>query len=502
MLLRRTSVFPWRWRHAAMRGALLVAGSLAALAPLPLVGQEVPSQFRSLTDVRPRIPDEHYRPYFRDTQSHRGWEIREDRFTIFASTSREDAQWAAAQVAQAWQNAARLADRWTQVHHNPDFGLNALQIAIDNEPLRDRDAPLTTVNVVGIQAQIQINVAPGQPPLAQQVVRLREAAGFAMLHADGLDSAAPPWVVAGLAAYAGRQGLSAEELQSSDAVKPAADFGGQQWRYKRAADDVLDYRRPDQNEARQRVAFLLTGDDAEHAPAFLAALAAANSDAARRAAEGNGFMPFPGNERLAPTNTPFDKLAGQFHAQYDAWKEDPLTGQPLFKPAADAPAELLAAEREMLVLLKLERRFARADSVAPSRAKIVTFDRAKGATTEPAKRSVAMTSFPGLARRLTDPAHAVWGTLDVDGSVLLSTDVERVSELLGGIQPRYSLEQQQDHSVLVRQLDAYWQLRGWLEDNRENKARPLAKFEVVDRRTKEKADQPAEKDKQVSNLPQ
>jgi hypothetical protein len=174
-------------------------------------------------------------------------------------------------VSQAWNQAAALASRWTDVPSNPDR-LSALQVTIDNEPLRARDAPLTTVNVTGIQTQVQINVAPGQSSLQQQLLRLREGAAFAALHAAGLDSAAPSWVVAGIAAHAGRADLTPEEVKQYSEPTGAAHFGGQQWRFERSAEDTLDYRKIDHQEAAGQVTFLLTGDDATHAPAFLTAL--------------------------------------------------------------------------------------------------------------------------------------------------------------------------------------------------------------------------------------
>src|SRR5438067_13454321 len=118
-----------RWRIATKITLL----SLLALAAVPLAGlaQQAPSQQRSVTDVRPRLIDEHDRPYVRETQSHRGWEVREPQFTVFAATNQDDARWAAIHVAQAWGNVAALANRWTQVHHQPDFGLSALQVAIN-----------------------------------------------------------------------------------------------------------------------------------------------------------------------------------------------------------------------------------------------------------------------------------------------------------------------------------------------------------------------------------
>jgi len=171
----------------------LVALTLLASLPQSVRAQQSQS-YRSVTDVRPRILDELDRPFWRETQSHRGWEIREDQYTVFADTSQADARWAAAHVKAAWAETAKLADHWTRIHRQPDFGLNSTQIVIDSQPPQGRDAPLTTVNVVGIQTQVYLNVASGQPSLEQQVLRLREGAAFALLHTCGLDSAAPPWL--------------------------------------------------------------------------------------------------------------------------------------------------------------------------------------------------------------------------------------------------------------------------------------------------------------------
>jgi hypothetical protein len=492
-----------------MRVALAIGGSLSSLAA-PAIAEEPPSQFRSLTDVRQRIPDEHDRPYFRETQSHRGWEIREPQFTVFAATSAADAQAAAVHVSQAWNQAAALASHWTNVPSNPDFGLSALQVVINNEPLRDRDAPLTTANVTGIQTQVQINVAPGQPSLQQQIVRLREGAAFAALHAAGLDSATPPWVVAGVAAHAGRAGLTPEEVKQYSEPTEAAHFGGQQWRFERSADNVLDYRRIDHQAAAGQVAFLLTGDDGQHAPAFLTALHRATTSAATAAAEGAAFQQFPGNPQPAPTSTPCDQLLNGLAAEFAAWKETPLAGQPIFEPTTNASPELLAAEREMLVLLKLQRRSsttAKANSAVVAmqgggvRTKVVTFDRAQGAAAAPTKQESPPASFATFAARLTDPARPAWGTLDVDGSLLLSTDTQRVNELLSGFDQRYTLERQNERTVLVRRLEGQRTLRSWLEDNPKDKTRPLAKFEIVDLRSKAKPAQPAKQERQVRVLP-
>src|SRR5262245_4720293 len=107
-----------------------VAGGLLAALPLTAIAQTSAISYRSVGDVRPRLSDDHDRPYFRQTQSHRGFEIREPQFTVIAQTSAADAQWAAGHVAAAWQQAGSLADHWTRVHQQPDFGLNSLQVVV------------------------------------------------------------------------------------------------------------------------------------------------------------------------------------------------------------------------------------------------------------------------------------------------------------------------------------------------------------------------------------
>jgi hypothetical protein len=476
-----------QWRQTP-RGlpALLALGLLAPLAGVA-AGQSAPSQFRSDTDVRPRIPDEHDRPYFRETQSHRGWEIREPQYTVFADTSLADARWAAGHVAQAWQQASKLADRWAATpqdptHRKPDFALNAVQIAISNEPTRDRDGPLTTLNVVGIQTQVQINIAPGQPGLEQQVARLREGAAFGMLHAAGLDAIAPPWVVAGMAAVAGRAGLTVQELQANVAVDQAARFGGQQWRYARGTQDTLAYPTANHEEAASRMAFLLTGDDAQHAPALFSLLKQAGADARQSAAVTDGFDVFPGDPKPASTNSVLDQLLSQHSQQFAAWKANPSGGLPIFEPTPGAPADVLAAEREMLVVLKLHQRFS--NSVATTiesgaiRPKTITLDKAQGAVAKQlaARRAVPLT-FASFVARLNDPAQGEWATLDTDGSLLLASDTQRVNELLSPAGGRYSLESKAGNSVLVRQTESGQTIRGWLEANPQDKTRPVAKFE-------------------------
>jgi hypothetical protein len=464
-------------------------------------GQELPS-VRSVHDARDRLVDEHDRPYFRQTQSHRGFEIREPQFTVVAMTRLEDARWAAEQVRWAWQRAAALADRWTQVHHHPDFGLSALQVVIDDEPLRDRDQPATTLSVVGIQTQVLVLVGAGQPALVQQQQRLREAAAFAMLHAVGLDAAAPPWVVEGLACVAVQEGLPAATTPRTESIPgPMPAFGGSQWRWGRAAADRLALPAEHHLEAADRVEFLLRGDDAEHALALLGVLRDATARAQLQAAQGGAFGRPPGQPAGAPRETAFDQLLDGLGAAYASWKTDRLRQQPVYEPPDDLAPEVVEAQREMLVLLKLARKLAQPPAEGPQmrvidrgivRTKIITYAAPADERGSRDVREGVPLTMAEFVTRLTDPRQPPWATLDVDGSLLLAGDTQRLLELLGP-SGRHAWERRGGRNVLVRRLDDGRVLRGWLEENPQQRQRPLARFQMVtDRRRSDALAEPDE----------
>jgi hypothetical protein len=115
---------------------------------------------------------------------------------------------------------------------------------------------------------------------------------------------------------------------------------------------------------------------------------------------------------------------------------------------------------------------------------VATFDREKGRQVIEHGRAAAPTTIFELHRRLTDPNEQVVGTLDADGSVLLSSDSQRIEELLGRAGERYRLSNVGGRWVLARPLEGNRMLTGWLAVNPQNPARPLAKFEVVSFRVK------------------
>jgi YD repeat-containing protein len=443
------------------------------------VGAAEPSSFRSVRDVQPRIPDELDRPVNRVTSSHRGWEIREDQYTIAANTSLADAEWAAAQVGRARTEMAALADRFTQVHRAADFGLNSLQVAIEGEPPRERDAPPTTLNVVGIQTQVLLNVSPGQPRLAQQRLRLRQAAAFSLLHAAELDAALPAWVVLGLAGHVARVGEPDSVPLPGEFAPVGVALGGEQWRFARTAADRLAAPPEDLDRSALAVEYLLTGDDAVHAAALLAAIQATNR--AQRGQAARRINSPPGNQNVGidEPRSALARLARQAEREIPAWRKDPLRGQPEFEPESDADPALVAAEREMLVVLKLVRRLTTA---APSSA----VAKREGQSSAPRAGS----RFDELLLQLAKGSLPVLSTLDANGQLLLSTDRQRMQTLLGWDGQKYRAARQipskanaVDLGPTLPQLETRLPsgplLIGWLADDPKRPLRPRATFEVV-----------------------
>jgi hypothetical protein len=487
-------------RFARRKLAALLAtlsASIAAPAMCPVAALAQPPSFRSVNNVGERIPDEQDRPFVRETKSHRGWEVREDQYTIFADTNPEDARWAAAQVGQARGEAARLLDRLTRVHRQADFGLNSLQVVISNQPFRDRNGPLTTIEGVGIQTSVQINVAEGQPALSDQGLRLREAGSFAMLHAAGLDGVLPPWAVSGIATHAAVLS-EPEPATKDDAAEPATEegesesarvaMGGQQWRWKRSAQDQLDEQPLDHDAAAAMVAFLLEGNDAQHAVEFLSLVEQAIAGGQTQAAVGNRSTRRRGEDDPPPSDTPLDQLLEANQDGFEAWKADPLVGRPIFTPAVDVDPDLVREQEEMLVVLKLQRRMPGVNEAKPTKIKVLTFDRQQGKA-EAARPASKPADIAALAQRIGDPDLPPLATLDADGRLLLSTD-ERIEELLGAENNRYRSERSGERWVVATRLEDGRTLQGWLEDNPANASRPLAKFAVVDPAAKPPSSQP------------
>ncbi len=501
--------------------------------PFPHLGDvpEAKVEPRSLGDTRVRQFDELDRPRFNRRETHRGSVVNDERFTVVAISGPEDAQLARAEFSRAWNEFGQLANTFTNAHRNADFGIGQMIVVIDNEPLRERDTPKRTLQIQDGQTILYLNVAPGQPPLREQLPELREGAVHAMLHLAELDRKFPLWAQQGLAQYtaekiaqqdsddlardnaADEEGFDQVSYTEDELVDTplAADrfddeeVGGmagakgddagntrgapvdvEYWRLQRAEPDRLAESVPDEeNEAAvalERVRFLLEGDDAAHAPQFLLGLRALAEEATDPLLA--SWTELKDTQLLPPAvDTVVDVLFDELEPAFIAWQADPLRGQPLFIPSGEIPdPAMLGREKEMELVLKLAQLQTQTTTATEIRPRVTEFDADGQRETSAGSAMTTAINVDQLYFQLVDD-ETPWATTDVDGTLLLWTDHDRLAEVLGVADHRFSTEYRDGRWVLATVWDENTQLEAWLEPNQDNPSRPLVKFAARQRDT-------------------
>ena len=452
----------------------LVIAKLATCFTLSTMVQVAPADdvsrwWRSDSEQRPLNAPRQLR--YRHRVHGLGWEIRSDRFVVSSKTNVQDAKWTLVELESAWKDMSELADPWTKIHRDPHFAIGPVLVVIDNEPNRQRSLGALQTPVDNDHRVIYINVSNGQPPLEQQRKGIRRAATRSFLQLTQLRLKLPTWVQDGFVEYVG-------------AMKPASDRGTQ---VTPASDAEGALGRSSLGRSpRSSVTFLLTGKDAFYAPLFHDALrrTIAQVDSQRR----NHYQiptrqDTAGNSNVKSwpvpvvSGTHVDRLVNLSSVRDDfaMWKFDTETGQPIFDPDPDADGLLLARQQEMIVLLKLAHRFHRGPESIVQTAAPVTRDQAGP---ESAAKDTSQTPFDllPLYDQLTDRSE--WATLDVDGSLLLSSNTKRVEQILGRAEQRYRAVLREGLLVLQHQWDAQTVLELWLEQNPQKPQRPIARFKV------------------------
>ncbi|WP_254510748.1 hypothetical protein [Anatilimnocola floriformis] len=459
--------------------AVAAAGLLVPLANCTLQSTTAQDRvYRSTADIRPRIPDENDRPHYKERWTHRGFELHNNNMSVIANTNADDARHAMTEALQAWQEAGALADHFTKVHRNPNFGIGALQIVVDGDPQRARDQPLTTLNVVGLKSNLVVHVGKGQPPLDQQIQRVREATVLALLRTTELDIQYPSWVSQGIASYIAQQGESAETLATAAPEPTTANIGGQQWRGNRLKQDVLKPAEDQHQESIARVRFLLEGNDSEHTPAFFAVLQSSAVSMEHKRAGENMVINRRGELQPQIASPQVDQFFTSLANDYAAWQKEPLARQPLYVAAKDTSPELEQLQREMVLVLKLQRRTS-PQLKSNFRTKVVAYQQAPKFVGEQ-KTTLSVADPRDVYRELTDRAEGPWATRDVDGSLLLSSNTDRLEQLFGDNGQRFKRVRQDDSWRLASKLPDGRMMTAWLEENKQNPSRPNVKFDFID----------------------
>jgi len=449
---------------------------------------------RSVFSRIDRPVDELDRPRVSERNSHRGFEVRSSRGTFMASTSVEDARLAERIVTETWGSLDKLSDHFTAIHKHPDFGLSAVQVIVDSRlPRAGRDNPIPVWIPGRFENRIVINVSVDRPPLEEQVSLLRAATAYVYMHVAEFDHQLPQWVQDGVAQavvlkHDGNEGLD------SIAEVPIELLRGQGMKLFRETPVELQQRMLAEEQGQESaggslVPFLLFADDAAHAPEFFNTL---KTTLAERAAQ----APFTREEAVRTRQTGFqnpeaeiDDRLPAYENDFAHWTEHPDAGVPQFVSKDDQDEELLQAERELFVILKLAQKVkspppavTKNSSVAP-RSKIMEFTRngpvecSGQPNLAPAKQAARINDVPQLIAALDNNPNG-WTTVDVDGDLVLSNDQDAVEDLVERFRDDITAKQEKDHLAWNYQLAGGRTLVGWLEPRSKGDPQLVTHFEV------------------------
>jgi len=275
------------------------------------------------------------------------------------------------------------------------------------------------------------------------------------------------------------------------------------------------------------VEFLLEGEDGRHAGELFDFINQAVEASARQplpttaVGPGDAYLNREGDAGWRPESVlSNDRSSGTesgiesgtvARRQFHRWLADPLVGQPILRWPEDenvSPEEARIAH-EMVVALKLIERYGQREtsSIQP----VVVYGRgrdvattvrpainefgvasvklnrnaaggAKGAdlviATARAHEARPPVNLARLADRLGDPLSPSWATIDAGGELLLWTDRGRVGELTTRLANDYQIVRREAGYRLVGRTPSGRAIEVWLEANRDQPRRPLARVEL------------------------
>jgi hypothetical protein len=427
----------------------------------------------------PRRLDELDLPTQTGRRSGRGWEVRTRHFVVFATARQQDAEWTARQLEATWAEIGVLADQWTDVHRQPSFAVGAVGVTLGDGRWSRGPDPVPELSKTAGAATFFLNLAKGQEALAERLPDLRGDTLVAFLRVTGHYRALPDWLQEGLTAYVA-EGPSPDPFDDPTGSTHAT--GSPQGGTPAQAGSWTRPNLPAEPgpQASRWVRFLLEGDDARHAPRLFHAISVAVADWQPGSPGGGwssvGGAPGSGSGRsdrwqdLLPWNA-----SGDVREKADQWLADPRAGQPVLKPLAnDEPP--LEHHRDMVLILKLIERFG-PQAGSSARPKVQEFRAGAQVTVTPTTtRGAATTSLATLHRRLVDLPR--WATVDVDGTLLVSTDRERLDDLFAVSRSdvRYRTYQDAGRTVLEATFSETGEVaEAWLEENADDPTRPIAR---------------------------
>jgi hypothetical protein len=344
---------------------------------------------------------------------------------------------------EAWQEMTRLFATVAPQTAEPDFAHGSVQVMVTDEVAGDQ--PFAAV--VAKQEHGTMIYLDSSLSKTDEARHASAAAAMAFLQAGGFDRQLPEWVAHGLATYVANT-ISGETDENSASLRIALA----EWDTLRTSRGTPVELTSVEEDAENRVTYLLTGDNAAHAVSFLAALRETLAE------------PAAASQQEA---TPVDALFARIENQHAAWRADPKhAASRVHSPRLNEEEEEI--RDSLLVVLHL---FQRHMEAATARAPTV---RSFGAP----QPKAAPTTLAVLAAWLQQ-AEAGEAFLDCKGKLVLPHEHERIEELLGVVEQRYRTAWHQEHLAVTTSLNGHQELRAWLEENPDQSTRKIARFEVI-----------------------
>ncbi|MFO0900968.1 MAG: hypothetical protein U0836_26365 [Pirellulales bacterium] len=465
-----------RWSAGLRLGAGLLAFALSAGGVLA----QDPEEIIPRSTRWPGHPfDELDLPAVHERSSGRGFEYSTRHFKIVAPDGWDQAESVAQDMERTWSELELLADHFTTRHRQPTFAIGAVGVWIDNHAYRDVSEHAPGPRVSNDSPDIYVSIAPGQPSLSDQMVSVREEAVRSFFRVAQLDQTLPDWVQLGLGAYVAREGAE----PTNPVAAPGRPSETREAPQREVADRLYPTRSIEHSSA-DWVRFLLEGDDARLAPAFLGGVAALIANTPERQSlspvETASFVEqLDGPAANGPNGLVSLVTDPSVRQRLAVWARDPLAGQPVYSPAPGLDAETIERQKEMVLVLKLARRAGKSRGPVGPRPEVMVWEGGGPKRIQAPVEEMPDFEPSRLFKRLLDPNSPAWATRDTNGRLLFSTDHARLEQLFGRPEVSYQTQIRDGHTVLVRSDDGGPTTEAWLENNPDNPERPWVAFRVA-----------------------
>ncbi|MCE9556159.1 MAG: hypothetical protein K8T91_22650 [Planctomycetes bacterium] len=421
------------WFKLLLRFALL-----ASVAAAPILAGASP-------DTHGRV-----RPLRQIYKTHQGWEYRTEHFIAVTTTSGDDARWAGDELEAAWEETARLADHFGDMHRRPDFGMVGALVTKNSTVPRSTGTRFPKIALPADPTTIQVEMGEDrEASRAAARQTLRRGAASTLLRQSGYDERLPKWAAVGLTEFVADEEWDKQRFDHERKVAQQSNESLPAW--------GVVFRH------------LMTTDDGGQAASILESLSDCGDFSAGRL------------QRRVPIHTRWDKVTAkraevvvqdnrlpelpgvrpaELRKNISRWLADPQVGtMPVKLDIADNDPAMQRA-REMALLVKLWQRYGE-EHVARGE-----------------NRPATPIDLDKLHRRLTSSTAPAWSALDADGHLMTWRDQPRVDALLADRRGGYRTMVREGRSVLQFREPEGTTLEAWL-DGAAEPARPVVRVQRV-----------------------